>query len=51
MTHSSLRSTLDVYTQAVGPAKRAARQRCFRCFFPPLKCNDAVNVPCLNRKI
>ena len=25
MRHSSLRSTLDVYTQAVGPAKRAAQ--------------------------
>ena len=35
MRHSSLRSTLDVYTQAVGPAKRAARAAVLSLYFPP----------------
>jgi integrase len=33
MRHSSLRSTLDVYTQAVGPAKRAAQAAVLSLFF------------------
>ncbi|MGC2300930.1 MAG: tyrosine-type recombinase/integrase, partial [Acidobacteriaceae bacterium] len=35
MRHSSLRSTLDVYTQAVGPAKRAAQAAVLSLFFSP----------------
>ncbi|MGB6132436.1 MAG: hypothetical protein WCC14_01550 [Acidobacteriaceae bacterium] len=34
MGHLSLRSTLDLYTQAVGPAKRAA-QAALLCLFAP----------------
>jgi len=34
MRHSSLRSTLDVYTQAVGPAKRAAQTAVLSLFAP-----------------
>ncbi|WP_246153744.1 tyrosine-type recombinase/integrase [Terriglobus albidus] len=34
MRHSSLRSTLDVYTQAVGPAKRAAQAAVLSLLFP-----------------
>jgi len=34
MRHSSLCSTLDVYTQAVGPAKRPAQAAVFSLFFP-----------------
>ena len=34
--HSSLRSTLDVYTQAVGPAKRAAQAAVLSLFIPLL---------------
>ena len=34
MRHSSLRSTLDVYTQAVGPAKRAAHAAVLSLFAP-----------------
>jgi len=35
MRHSSLRSTLDVYTQAVGPAKRAAQAAVLSLFVAP----------------
>jgi len=35
MRHSSLRSTLDVYTQAVAPAKRAAQAAVLSLFFAP----------------
>jgi len=35
MRHSSLRSTLDVYTHAVGPAKRAAQAAVLSLFFAP----------------
>ncbi len=35
MRHSSLRSTLDVYTQAVGPAKRAAQAAVLSLFLVP----------------
>jgi hypothetical protein len=35
MRHSSLRSTLDVYTQAVGPAKRAAQDAMLSLFVAP----------------
>ena len=35
MRHSSLRSTLDVYTQAVGPAKRAAQAAVLSLFLGP----------------
>jgi integrase len=34
MRHSSLRSTLDVYTQAVGPAKRAAQAAVLSLLLP-----------------
>jgi integrase len=36
MRHSSLRSTLDVYTQAVGPAKRVAQAAVLSLFCPPV---------------
>jgi site-specific recombinase XerD len=35
MRHSSLRTTLDVYTQAVGPAKRAAQTAVLSFFDSP----------------
>ena len=35
MRHSSLRSTLDVYMQAVAPAKRAAQAAVLSLFFLP----------------
>ena len=35
MRHSSLRSTLDVYAQAVGPAKQAAQTAVLLLLFPP----------------
>jgi integrase len=35
MRHSSLRSTLDVYTQAVGPAKRSAQASVLSLFIAP----------------
>ncbi|AEU36486.1 tyrosine-type recombinase/integrase [Granulicella mallensis] len=35
MRHSSLRTTLDVYTQAVGPAKRAAQAAVLSLFTSP----------------
>lgn len=42
MRHSSLRSTLDVYTQAVGPAKRAAQAAVLSLFIPlPASENDS----------
>ena len=34
MRHSSLRSTIDIYTQAVTPAKRAAQAAVLSLFFP-----------------
>ena len=40
MRHSSLRSTLDVYTQAVGPAKRAAQAAVLSLFFPSMDSED-----------
>jgi hypothetical protein len=36
MRHSSLRSTLDIYTQAVGPAKRAAQAAVLSLFVTPV---------------
>jgi integrase len=43
MRHSSLRSTLDVYTQAVGPAKRAAQAAVLSLFCPPVSpANDEI---------
>jgi len=44
MGHLSLRSTLDFYTQAVGPAKRAA-QAAVLCLFAPrpeLECDCEI---------
>jgi integrase len=35
MRHSSLRSTIDIYTQAVTPAKHAAQAAVLSLFFPP----------------
>ena len=35
MRHSSLRSTIDIYTQAVTPAKRAAQAAVLSLVFPP----------------
>jgi len=35
MRHPSLRTTLDVYTQAVGPAKRAAQAAVLSLFALP----------------
>jgi len=35
MRHSSLRSSLDVYTQAVGPAKQAAQAAVLSLFVAP----------------
>jgi hypothetical protein len=34
MRHSTLRTTMDVYTQAVGPAKHAAQAAVLALFFP-----------------
>jgi hypothetical protein len=34
MRHSSLRSTIDIYTQAVTPAKRAAQAAMLSLVFP-----------------
>jgi hypothetical protein len=34
MRHSSLRSTIDIYTQAVTPAKRAAQAAVLSLVFP-----------------
>ena len=34
MRHSSLRSTIDIYTQAVTPAKRAAQASVLSLVFP-----------------
>ena len=34
MRHSSLRSTIDIYTQAVTPAKHAAQAAVLSLFFP-----------------
>jgi integrase len=44
MRHSSLRSTLDVYTQAVGPAKRAAQAAVLSLFFSPAKSEDDYEI-------
>ena len=38
MRHSTLRTTMDVYTQAVAPAKHAAQAAVLALFFPM---NDA----------
>jgi integrase len=35
MRHSSLRSTMDAYTQAVTPAKREAQSAVLSLLFPP----------------
>ncbi len=34
MRHSTLRTTMDVYTQAVAPAKHAAQAAVLALFFP-----------------
>jgi integrase len=44
MRHSSLRSTLDVYTQAVGPAKRAAQAAVLSLFFAPPDLHDNCEI-------
>jgi hypothetical protein len=44
MRHSSLRSTLDVYTQAVGPAKRAAQAAVLLLFFAPPDLRDGCEI-------
>jgi integrase len=44
MRHSSLRSTLDVYTQAVGPAKRAAQAAVLSLFFAPPDLHDSCEI-------
>lgn len=41
MRHSSLRSTIDIYTQAVTPAKRAAQAAVLSLVFPA-KTRDRV---------
>ncbi len=35
MRHSSLRSTLDIYAQAITPAKHAAQAAVVSLMFPP----------------
>jgi len=35
MRHSSLRSTLDIYAQAITPAKQAAQAAVVSLMFPP----------------
>jgi hypothetical protein len=40
MRHSTLRTTMDVYTQAVAPAKHAAQAAVLALFFPM---TDAVD--------
>jgi len=44
MRHSSLRSTLEIYAQALGPAKRAAQAAVVSLFIPPChsECDDEV---------
>jgi hypothetical protein len=37
MRHSSLRSTLDIYTQAITPAKHAAQAAVVSLMFPPVE--------------
>jgi integrase len=43
MRHSTLRTTLDVYTQAVAPAKHAAQAAVLALFFPITTPEDAHN--------
>jgi len=40
MRHSTLRTTMDVYTQAVAPAKRAAQAAVLALFFPTTSSED-----------
>ena len=40
MRHSTLRTTMDVYTQAVAPAKHAAQVAVLALFFPMTGCVD-----------
>jgi len=40
MRHSTLRTTMDVYTQAVAPAKHAAQAAVLALFFPMTACVD-----------
>jgi len=44
MRHSSLRSTLDVYTQAVGPAKRAAQAAVLSLFSAQTDLHDGCEI-------
>ena len=40
MRHSTLRTTMDVYTQAVAPAKHAAQAAVLALFFPSSRSED-----------
>jgi integrase len=44
MRHSSLRSTLEIYAQAIGPAKRAAQAAVVSLFISPRpsECDDEI---------
>ena len=44
LRHSSLRSTLDVYTQAISPAKRAAQAAVLALVFAPETNSSALRV-------
>lgn len=44
MRHSTLRTTMDVYTQAVAPAKHAAQAAVLALFFPMIKAGEDVVV-------
>jgi len=40
MRHSTLRTTMDVFTQAVAPAKHAAQAAVLELFFPMNEADD-----------
>jgi integrase len=44
MRHSTLRTTMDVYTQAVAPAKHAAQAAVLALFFPMMDAADDDSV-------
>jgi hypothetical protein len=45
MRHSSLRSTLDIYAQAITPAKHAAQAAVVSLMLPPGSSSAAVSTP------
>jgi hypothetical protein len=43
LRHSSFRSTLDIYTQAITPAKHAAQAAVLSLVFPPVLTGTPVS--------